>query len=64
MAYKVISPFADSQDKTKAFPNGRIYAVGDSFPAAKRKISDDRIKQLISSANAIGRAVIKEVGDK
>lgn len=64
MAYKVIVPFADSQDKTKEFPDGRIYAVGNSFPATKRKVSDERIAKLMSQRNTIGKAVIKEVGDK
>ena len=64
MAYKVISPFADLQDKTKTFPDGRIYAIGDSFPAAKGKVSPERITILTSTKNQIGIAVIKEVGDK
>jgi len=64
MAYKVIEAFADTQDKTKDFPDGRIYAVGDVFPFAKRKISDERIMKLISAKNSIGRAVIEGKGDK
>jgi len=64
MDYKVISPFADLQDKTKDFPDGRIYAIGDTFPSAKRKVSEDRIAVLMSTKNQIGIAVIKEVGDK
>lgn len=63
MAYKVISPFADLQDKTKEFPDGRIYAVGDSFPKGKKKVAEERIKELMSFNNQIGMAVIKEVGD-
>jgi len=64
MAYKVISPFADLQDKSKNFPDGRIYAIGDSFPVAKRKVLPERIASLMSTKNQIGIAVIKEVGDK
>ena len=64
MAYIVISPFADLQDKSKAFPDGRIYVVGDDFPATKRTIPEERIKHLSSSKNALGIAVIEEVKDK
>ena len=63
MAYKVISPFADLQDKTKEFPDGRIYAIGDSFPKGKRKVAEERIAMLMSSKNTIGTAVIKKVGE-
>ena len=63
MTYKVISPFADLQDKTKNFPDGRIYAVGDSFPSTKAKISEERITKLMSANNSIGMAVIKKVGE-
>ena len=58
MSYKVIYPFADLQDKTKAYPDGRVYAVGEAFPATKRKVSDERIAFLMSSNNTIGKAVI------
>lgn len=58
MSYKVIYPFADLQDKTKAFPDGRVYAVGDAFPATKRKVSDERIAELLSSKNGASTAVI------
>ena len=61
MAYKVISQFADLQDKTKNFPDGRIYAVGDCFPATKKSIPEERIRQLMSIKNTIGQAVIEEV---
>lgn len=64
MAYKVISAFADLEDKTKDFPDGRIYAIGDSFPSHKRKVSEERIAKLMSTKNSIGIAVIKEVGGK
>lgn len=63
MAYKVISPFADLQDKTKEFPDGRIYAIGDSFPKGNRKVTEERIAMLMSSKNTIGTAVIKKVGE-
>lgn len=60
MSYKVIYPFADLQDKTKVFPDGRVYAVGDAFPATKRKVSDERIAELLSSNNGASTAVIKK----
>lgn len=63
MAYKVISPFADLQDKSKEFPDGRIYAVGDSFPKGKRKVEEERIAMLMSSKNQIGTIVIQKVGE-
>lgn len=63
MAYKVIHPFRDSQDKNKTFPDGRVYAVGESFPATKRKVSEERINELTGNKNKIGKPVIKEVGD-
>lgn len=60
MSYKVIYPFADLQDKTKVFPDGRVYAVGDAFPATKRKVSEERIAELLSSNNGASTAVIKK----
>lgn len=63
MSYTVIYPFADLQDKTKAFPDGRVYAVGDVFPATKRKVSEERIATLLSSKNTIGMAVIEVKDD-
>lgn len=58
MSYKVIYPFADLQDKTKVFPDGRVYAVGDAFPATKRKVSEERIAELLGSKNGASTAVI------
>lgn len=58
MSYKVVYPFADLQDKTKVFPDGRVYAVGDAFPATKRKVSEERIAELLSSKNGASTAVI------
>lgn len=63
MKYKVIHPFRDLEDTGKTFPDGREYAVGDEFPATKRKVQDDRIEELLGNKNKIGRPLIVEVGD-
>lgn len=63
MKYKVIHPFRDLEDIGKTFPDGREYAVGDEFPATKRKVQDDRIEELLGNKNKIGRPLITEVGD-
>lgn len=55
MKFKVIHPFRDLKDKSKKFPNGKIYAVGDIY------LSEDegRIKELSTKANKIGKPLIK-----
>lgn len=63
MAYTVIHPFRDLQDKNKTFPDGRVYTVGEKYPATKKKVSDERINELTGNKNKIGKPVIKEVGD-
>ena len=59
--YKVIHPFRDLEDKGKTFPNGRVYEVGDQFPATKRKVSDERIEELKGTSNKIGKPLIEAV---
>lgn len=59
--YKVIHPFRDKQDTGKTYPNGREYAVGDEFPATKRKVADERIEELKGSNHKIGKPLIEEV---
>ena len=56
--YKVIERFADLQD------GKHIYVAGDTFPRNGLKITGDRIAQLASCDNRIGRPVIKYVPDK
>lgn len=63
MEHRVIHPFRDLEDTGKTFPNGREYAVGDKFPATKRKVSDERIEELKGSDNKIGKPLIEEAGD-
>lgn len=64
MSYTVIHPFRDAQDTGKTFPDGRLYGVGDKFPATKRKVSDERIEELKGSNHKIGKPLIKEKSGK
>lgn len=51
----VIEDFTDLQDKEK------VYRKGDVYPnPANKNISKERIKELTSSDNNIGRPVIEE----
>lgn len=59
--YKVIHPFRDLEDTGKTFPNGREYAVGDSFPSTKRSVPSERLEELAGDSNKIGKPLIKEV---
>lgn len=58
MKYIVVERFKDLQDKD------RIYEVGDKFPATKRKVSDERIAELSSTDNKIGKVLIKAVEEE
>lgn len=59
MKYEVIKNFVDSQDKNKK------YQVGDLYPhPANKKISDQRISELLSPDNRLGYAVIKRVKEE
>lgn len=54
--YVVIKAFKDLQDKNK------IYEVNDSYPSpANKKVSDERIAQLLGSKNKQNNPVIREV---
>lgn len=67
MVHKVIYPFKDLQDVTKAHPGGRIYQIDDTFPATKRKVSEARIDELEGDNNKLGRSLIvplEEQGDE
>ena len=55
--FKVIEMFTDLQDKNYK------YEVGDEYPRLGLKPSLARIKELSSTANVRGRAVIKEEED-
>lgn len=47
----------------KSQPNGRLYKVGDKYPATKRPIDEDRVAELISDDNKIGVPLIDKVGE-
>ena len=53
--YKAIEYFDDLQD------NCYTYKVGDTYPRAGYEPSPERVKELLSSENKRGRAVIAEV---
>ena len=55
MAYKVIHPFFDLQDKER-----HTYAVGDSFPH-KGEVSEERVAELTGNKNKLGKPVIELV---
>jgi hypothetical protein len=64
--YEVVHPFRDLQDKKKSFPNGRVYNVGDSFPATRemdKQLTPERLEELSSNKNKIGKVLIKKVGE-
>ena len=55
MKYRVINYFTDLQDGE--YP----YNVGDEFPRKGKTVTADRIKELSTSANRRGIALIEEV---
>lgn len=63
MEYIVIHPFRDLKDKSKSFPEGRLYAPGDEYPATEKKISDERLEALSTKNNRQRKALIKKTGD-
>ncbi|NQD68955.1 hypothetical protein HP456_23910 [Bacillus haikouensis] len=55
MPYKVIRAFRDKED------DQRIYRKGDTFPA-KGKVSKERVGELLSSDNKVGKPLIEQMG--
>jgi len=51
--YIVISPFRDLKDKSKDFPDGRIYAIGEIYS------NEDRIGELSTNKNILKKPLIK-----
>nr|DAX47233.1 MAG TPA: hypothetical protein [Caudoviricetes sp.] len=61
MTYEVIRAFADVNDCSEEFPNGRLYAVGDVFPF-QGKVSKTRLAELSTRDNSAGVIFIKPLG--
>ena len=67
--FPVLHPFRDLQDTNKTFPKGREYAEGDLYPAVYLDVSDERLEELSTDKNKIGRPLIEkkeeaEVGEE
>ena len=62
--FKVVHPFRDLQDTNKSNPNGRLYNVGDEYPATQRKVSEERINELKGRNNKIGYPLIEDSLDE
>jgi hypothetical protein len=61
MKYEVIRAFADVNDCSEEFPNGRLYAIGDVFPF-QGKVSKARLSELSTRDNSAGVIFIKPLG--
>lgn len=61
MKYEVIRAFADVNDCSEEFPNGRLYAIGDIFPF-QGKVSKTRLAELSTRDNSAGVIFIKPLG--
>lgn len=56
--YEAIVDFTDLKDDKK------VYKKGDIFPKpANKKIDEERIGELLSHDNKLGKPIIKEVDD-
>lgn len=53
--YKALTTFTDLQD------NNYKYQAGDTFPRKGLKVSDARIKELLSDKNRRNKPVIEEI---
>ena len=60
-AFKVLRPFRDLEDTNKTFPNGREYAEGDLYPSVFLDLSEDRIEELSTNKNKMGRPVVERI---
>lgn len=56
--YKVILRFADLQD------GSHVYEVGDIYPREGNDPSFDRIRELASDSNKIGKPLIEEIKEE
>lgn len=57
MEYKVIRPFSDLQD------NGYIYNAGDFYPRDGYETTEERIQELATTNNKLGKVFIQKVGE-
>jgi hypothetical protein len=55
MPYKVIRAFRDIEN------DHHVYRKGDTFPA-KGKVSKERVSELLSSENKVGKSLIEQLG--
>lgn len=53
--YNVLVDFVDLKD------NNKVYRAGDKYPRTGLKVGEERINELISSGNKLGRPVIEEI---
>lgn len=53
MKATVVYPFYDLEDETK-----HVYTIGDIYPRSGQKVSEERVKELSTSNNKIGRPLI------
>lgn len=60
MKYEVIRAFADVNDCSEEFPNGRLYAIGDVFPF-QGEVSKTRLAELSTRENSVGVIFIKQI---
>ena len=60
-AFKVLRTFRDLEDTNKTFPNGREYAEGDLYPSVFLDLSDERIEELSTNKNKMGRPVVERI---
>lgn len=56
--YKVIAKFTDLKD------NNHAYSVGDTFPRTGAEASEERLKELSTSANRRGFPLIEKAEDE
>lgn len=56
--YKVVTFFKDIQDKD------HVYFVGDEYPRVGKEVSKERLAELSSSNNKMGKPLIVAVGEE
>ena len=63
--YEVISAFYDLTDciKTKSGPIYHRYVVGDTYPRDGVMPSEERVTELLTGNNRLGRPLIRPLGE-